>query len=185
MTTTQLQSNETQSERLESPRFEYGRPMLIAGLRGQFRSDTMKEIGTQWERFIPHIGKIPAQIGRVAYGVCFLSASGVDYLSGVEVSSSSGLPADFSIATVPAQRYAVFAHHGHVSTLGQTCDAIEREWLPNSGYLGSKAAAAPNFFERYGESFNPRTGLGDIEVWVAIGFIFVGRKGETLCQPQL
>jgi len=41
--------------------------------------------------------------------------------------------------------------------------------LPESGYQPPRAAAgAPDFFERYGEGFNPLTGMGDIEVWIPI-----------------
>jgi predicted transcriptional regulator YdeE len=29
-------------------------------------------------------------------------------------------------------------------------------------------ASAPAFLERYGEAFDPRTGMGDVEVWVPV-----------------
>jgi predicted transcriptional regulator YdeE len=60
--------------------------------------------------------------------------------------------------------YAVFTHHGHVSTLHTTWDAIWHEWLPRSGY---RMANTPEF-ERYDERFDPRTGSGTIEVWCSI-----------------
>jgi len=46
-------------------------------------------------------------MGRVAYGLCFnaLSPDGIDYLAGVEVSSSSGLPGDFSVVTMHPRRF--------------------------------------------------------------------------------
>jgi AraC family transcriptional regulator len=70
---------------------------------------------------------------------------------------------------VPAQRYAVFAHSEHVSKLRNTCEAIWRQWLPNSGHeFARPAPGAPDFFERYGPGFNPQTGMGDIEVWVPV-----------------
>jgi AraC family transcriptional regulator len=167
MTTIQLQSTETQPVHLDSPRFDDGEAMLLAGFRGHFCSDTMKDIPAQWLRFIPHIGNVPGQVGRVAYGVCFLSSNGVDYLSGVQVARSTGLPTDFSVVTIPAQRYAIFTHHGHVSSLSETCDAIERQWLPRSHFHHPENS--PDLFERYGEGFDPKTGTGDIEIWVSIG----------------
>jgi len=166
MTTSQLQSTEAQPVHLDPPRFEDSAAMLIAGLRGHFTPNTASQLSTQWLRFIPHIGNVAGQIGRIAYGVCFLSSDGFDYLSGVQVSSSNGLPADFDVVSIPAQRYAVFAHHGHVSKLSETCDAIEHEWLPRAGYQHPENS--PNFFERYGEGFNPQTGTGDIEIWVPV-----------------
>ena len=167
----QTRMKESPVTKLEASRFENGKPLLIAGLRSRYTSETMNDIPAQWQRFAPHIGKIPGQVGRAAYGLCFntLSAKGVDYLTGVEVSSSSGLPDEFNIVTIPAQRYAVFSHRGHVSTLRETCDAIGRTWLPESGHeVARQAAGTPDFFERYGEEFDPRTGMGGIEVWVPI-----------------
>jgi len=154
----------------EAPRFENAEALRIAGLREHFSPETMKNIPELWQRFGPHIGNIPGQVGHVAYGLCFnaLSPDGVDYLVGVEVSKSSDLPGDISIANIPAQKYAVFFHREHVSKMYQTLDAIDK-WFPGSGLeVASEAAQAPNFFERYSEEFDPRTGMGGMEVWVPI-----------------
>jgi len=157
---------------LEAPRFENGRALLIAGLRSRYTPETMRDIPAQWQRFAPHIGQVPGQIGGVAYGVCFNTSNGagdVEYLSGVEVSSASGLPSEFSVVSIQAQRYAVFAHREHVSKLHETLDAIGRKWLPESGQEAApRAAGAPDFFERYGEEFDPQSGMGDMEVWIPL-----------------
>jgi AraC family transcriptional regulator len=42
------------------------------------------------------------------------------------------------------------------------------EWLPTSGYEAATSPGAPDFFERYTEEFDPRTGMGGIEVWIPI-----------------
>lgn len=169
MTTSQLQSNAARSSSLESPRFEDASPKLVAGLRKHYTPDTMNRIPALWQRFGPYIDRVPAQVGGATYGVCFPSSNGVDYMAAVEVRTASGLPEGFSVTTIPAQRYAVFPHKGHVSRLYETCDAIEREWLPNSGHEFARAAdGTPGFFERYGESFNPVIGAGDVEVWVPL-----------------
>jgi AraC family transcriptional regulator len=155
---------------LEAPRFETGKALLIAGLRQHYTSETMKNIPELWQRFGPNIGNISGQMGRVAYGLCFnaLSSAGVEYLVGVEVSGSSDLPGDFSVATIPAQKYAVFPHREHVSKMYQTLDAIDK-WFPGSGLEAANGTAeAPNFFERYSEEFDPGTGMGGMEVWVPI-----------------
>ena len=169
MTESKMQAYETSSEKLEAPRFVDEQSRVIAGLRGHYTRETMKDIPSLWERFVPYLGRISGQVGVVTYGVCFPSSDGFDYLSGVEVLSSLELPADFSVVTMPVQRYAVFAHRGQVSKLHATCDAIEREWLPKSQYAFAHGMpGAPGFFERYGEDFDPRTGSGDVEVWVPI-----------------
>ncbi len=155
--------------KLEAPRFEDGETKLIAGLRGHYTTQTMKDIPDLWKRFAPYIGNVPGQVGGVAYGVCFPLSEGFDYLAGVEVSSATELPEAFSSVTMPVQRYAVFTHQGHISKLQETCDAIEREWLPKSQYAFVHGLpGTPGFFERYGESFDPRVGEGDVEVWVPI-----------------
>jgi AraC family transcriptional regulator len=166
MTKSQMKTDE-QLGQLESPRLENGKALLITGKLGHFTDATWEDIPAQWQRFASHLGKIPGQVGRTTYGLCFLPQDGFDYLSGVEVSGSSGLPSDFKSVSIPAQRYLVFPHREHVSKLNNTCQMIF-QWLPTSGREPAKATGAPDFFERYGESFDPQTGWGDIEVWVPI-----------------
>ncbi len=155
---------------LEAPRLENGKALLIAGLREHYTSETMKNIPGLWQRFGARIGNIPGQVGRVAFGACFnaLSPDGIEYLAGVEVSSFSGLPRELSVATIPAQKYAVFSHSEHVSKLYETLDAVHK-WLPESGLeVVCGAADTPDFFERYSEEFDPRTGMGGMEVWIPV-----------------
>src|SRR5216683_1823284 len=116
----QATMKKSRAAQLEAPRIESAKALRIAGLRERYTSKTMQNIPELWLRFGPHIGNIPGQVGRLAYGLCFnaLSPDGIDYLAGVEVSYG--------------------------------------------------AADAPNFFERYSEEFDPRTGMGGIEVWVPL-----------------
>jgi AraC family transcriptional regulator len=170
MEMSQATMKKSSSTQLEAPRFEYSKVLLIAGLREHYTSETMKNMPELWRRFAPHIGNISGQVGRVAYGLCFnaLSPDGMDYMAGVEVSGSSGLPSEFSVATIPAQKYAVFPHREHVSRLRETLDSMDK-WLPGSGLdVGSPTAGAPDFFERYSEEFDPQTGMGGMEVWVPV-----------------
>ena len=154
------------------PRFENGKAMLIAGLRKHYTSETMNDIPEQWQRFAVHIGKVPNEVGRVAYGVCanFVAAPfSFDYLSGVEISAAADMPEDYSVAEIPALRYAIFSHKGHVSKIRDTIDAIWHKWLPNSGHAPVSAEAdLPYMIERYGEGFDPEKGVGDIELWIPI-----------------
>jgi AraC family transcriptional regulator len=153
---------------LEPPRFENGRALLVVGLRSRYSAETMKAIPAQWQRFARHIGKIAGQIGRTTYGMCWQASDGggIEYLSGVEVSGFSGLPGEFTVVSIPAQRYAVFPHRGHVSKRYETCDVISK-WLPESGYQCAGGADGPDFFERYAEEFDPHR-IGGMEVWVPI-----------------
>jgi AraC family transcriptional regulator len=155
-----------ESYQLESPRFEQGREMLIAGFNATYTFETRVNIPKQWERFAPHIGKVPGQVGKSSYGVCwnFKPGCGFDYLTGVEVGDSSKLPADFSQIRISPQRYAVFTHRKHFSSIPKTIEAIWNKWLPNSGYTPAESPS----FERYTEEYDPKTGTGGTEIWVPI-----------------
>ena len=163
--------NESPGTRLEDPRFVDGKGLLIAGQREHYSNDNMDAIAAQWRRFAPHIGKLAGQPGRVAYGVCWHTSDGegIEYLSGVEVSGFSNLPAEFSAVSIPAVKYAVFPHRDHVSKMPDTIAAIFYDWLPKSGReAGDGVAETPDFLERYTEEFDPRTGFGGMEIWVPL-----------------
>lgn len=147
-------------------RYENGREMLIAGLDAQYTSANKDQIPAQWERFVPHMGKVPGQIGQTTYGVSWNEQPNCDfnYLCGVEVSEAAVLPELFTQLRLKPQRYAVFTHAEHYSKLPQLFESIFTHWLPNSGF---KSAGAP-CFERYTEEFNPETGKGGTEVWIPI-----------------
>jgi AraC family transcriptional regulator len=151
-----------------TPRFETRGAFMIAGLSARVRPGNQDDMMAIWQRFAPHIGSVPGQIGKAAYGAVSGSASGVDYLAGVEVADASGLRDGFTHVRLPAQKYAVFTHEGHVSKLFDTCTAIWRNWYPQSGLEHAQTPGAPQFLERYGEAFDPEKGVGGIEVWIPI-----------------
>jgi len=161
-----LKMDETLLADLAPPRFENGKALLVAGLSERYTWETSTGIPAQWQRFHQYFGNIPAQIGRVAYGVC---ANGddhgnYDYIAAVEVASFSDLPAELARLRIPERRYAVFSHKDHVSTIRRTIATIWNRWLPDSGH---EVADAPSF-ERYGEDFDPALGTGTIEIWVPL-----------------
>ena len=151
---------------LEPPRFENGRAFLVAGPAARYAFATNQGIPAQWQRFAQHIGHIPGQVGDTTYGVsCNHDDAGYfDYITGVEVSGFAELPDDFARVRIPAQRYAVFSHRGHIAAIRGTIYTIWNKWLPESGH---QVADAPNF-ERYGRDFDPKTGTGVVEIWVPI-----------------
>jgi AraC family transcriptional regulator len=157
--------------KLEPPHFENGKALLIAGLRSHYTPETMNGLPAQWQRFAPHIGRVPGQLGLATYGVswCPNNSPDVEYLCGVEVSNFSSLPGEFTIVSIPAQRYAVFTHRGHVSTIRETIGAIGTQWFSESGQEPvTRTGEAPDFFELYTEDFDPRTGMGGMEIWIPV-----------------
>lgn len=151
---------------LSRPRFENGKDLIIAGMKQTYMFVSRSNIPSQWERFAPHIGRIPGQVGKAAYGVCssYKGQGGFNYMSGVEVTSADDLPSEYSTLTISPQRYAVFAHEAHVSEIPNTIDRIWNKWLPDSGL---KAADSP-CYERYTEKFDSKTGTGGMEIWVPL-----------------
>jgi AraC family transcriptional regulator len=151
---------------LAAPRFETGKALLIAGLGARYTSQNSQAIPSQWQRFGPHIGHIPGQVGITAYGVCcnFDEDGTFEYIAGVEVARFADLPESFRTLRVPERRYAVFSHREHISAIRATHFAIWSKWLPESGH---EVADAPNF-ERYGPEFDPQTGTGLVEIWVPL-----------------
>jgi AraC family transcriptional regulator len=152
----------------QSPRFELIGPLSITGLGEPLARNNFAGVPALWQRLQPHIGNIPGQVGNATYGVCtsvLSGGTGCHYLAGVEVSELSATPRELTSVRLPAQRYAVFTHRGHITTLAGTADAIWHDWLPKSG---QRLGAIPNFFERYGEDFDPWTGSGDLDICLPI-----------------
>jgi AraC family transcriptional regulator len=156
----------TALDHLAAPRFETGKPLLIAGLGERYSWETGAAIPGQWQRFGQSVHNIPGRIGAVTYGVCCNGddAGNYDYIAGVEVFDFSDLPREFSKVRIPEAKYAVFSHADHISTVRRTINTIWNHWLPASGL---KVADAPNF-ERYDEKFDPLTGNGGLEIWVPV-----------------
>jgi AraC family transcriptional regulator len=156
----------TASDHLSAPRFETTKPLLVAGVGDRFSHENGAGIPGLWQRFHQTVADFPGRTGQVAYGVCCNGddAGNFDYIAGVEVKDFSDLPREFMRVRIPAQKYAVFTHREHISTIRRSINAIWNQWLPNSGF---QVADAPNF-ERYDESFDPNTGEGGFEIWVPI-----------------
>src|SRR5437867_2421211 len=80
------------SLQLEAPRFENSKALVLVGFRSRYTTETKNGIPAQWERFAPHIGKIPGQVGHAAYGACWAFTGGIDYLTGVESPAPPAFP---------------------------------------------------------------------------------------------
>ena len=138
--------------------------MLLAGIRRTHAiAHAAQSIPQQWGE-LRGLGLRDVR-GQRAYGAyCSSNSKEFEYLTGVEVDSFEGLPADLGRIRVPAQTYAVFTHEGHVSETGATWQHIWQSWLPSSDY--EDAETPP--FELYDQRFNPNTGTGGFEIWFPI-----------------
>lgn len=150
---------------LKSPEIRDRAAFRVAGLVRRIRHDGKAAIPDLWTAFAPHIGAVAEQAGHAAYGLCLPGgdATAFDYMAGVEVRPGAA-PDGLEIRDMPAARYAVFEHEGHVSEIRHSFAAIFDHGLTDAGL----EPATTGEFEYYGERFDPMTGAGVIEIWVPV-----------------
>ncbi len=160
-----IRMTDSTSASINPPRIVRGDDLLIFGLSQRYQRSNAG-IPSQWDRFLPHLGHIAHQAGDETYGViCNTDESGsIDYICGVRVSEFPSHPSEFARLRIPPQTYAVFDHREHISTVSARWQAIWNHALADGGLRASDGPA----FERYGKSFDARTGLGGLELWVPI-----------------
>jgi AraC family transcriptional regulator len=151
---------------LPPPRFVSGDPMLVVGLVERHSFGATQGIPGQWQRFMQHYADIPDKVQPIPLGISanMDDDGNFEYMAAVEVSKASDLPKGLQRWRIPAQHYAVFRHDAHVSTIGQTYSAIFNVWLPAHG---RRAANGPTI-EHHLETFDPRTGLGGVDIWIPL-----------------
>lgn len=151
---------------LAEPQTKHRDAMTVVGLGARYRMDTAENIPALWQKFQQYEGSL-GEVPGYWYGVCGdWGDTGEDffYMAGVEVPREPvDLPPELTTFRLPAQSYLVFRHDGHISQLNQTMATIFGRYLPENGYDPSAMKA---YFEFYEEKFDPRTGLGGIELWM-------------------
>jgi AraC family transcriptional regulator len=150
---------------LAPPRFADRPAFAVAGLAERFTFASNHGIPTLWQRFAPHIGTVPGQVGATTYGVCHgADGEGFTYLAGVETDRPSAAGPEFATLAIPPARYAVFTHAGHIAGIRATTHTIWSHGLPESGLTPS---GGPDF-ELYDARFDPATGTGIVEIWIPL-----------------
>ena len=152
--------------RVNNPRLVAETEIRIVGLPAHYSYDATAGIPGQWQRFMTFATTIPERRPGIPSGVATNvdADGGFDYICAVEVSAFSTMPAEWVRIVIPAHRYAVFEHPGHVSTIQKTYSAIWDEWLPAHQLTSSDAPS----IERHKDTFDPRTGNGGVDLWIPI-----------------
>ena len=153
---------------LPPPRLVSLGPLLVAGIRAPLRLRRFCRhpralAGTPP---LPRRNRGPEEQRRLRSGrqhggsrrQLFLSRRG-------RVSDLSDLDGNLTAIRLPAQRWAIFPHGGHITTIASTIHAVFARALPAAGLA---AGDMPDLLERYGESFNRWTGAGGFEIWVPV-----------------
>ncbi len=151
---------------LIAPRFETAPDMHVIGLTNRFSRETIADIPALWAAFNERLSELEEADLNVAYGVsCDPNQDGTfRYSAGVAGPKSLRVPEGMSTVTLPAGRYAVFSHDGHISDIGRTVYTIWNKALSDAGLT---PRAAPDF-ERYDTRFNAQTGRGTVEIWIPV-----------------
>ena len=146
--------------------------MRIVGFGRVFQWAEMGEIPQLWQTAGPWIETVPNAVNENAYGAMFIPEPGagdLGYVAGIAVANSYELTADQMELTLPETRFAIFPHNGGLADWPTTIDYTQNTWLPQSGY--EQIELVPGVvpvLERYGPGFDPETGLGDMQCWLAI-----------------
>ena len=150
---------------LPAPTFRERGAFRVIGLSTRCTFETNAAIPKLWTDFNPRCGEIPSPVADAAYGVCCdMEADGhFRYVAGLE-STATHVPDGFDSVDIPASRYAVFTHVGHLSGFNKTVYTIWNKALPDAGL---EPAKTPDF-ELYDERFHPKTGDGAVEIWIPI-----------------
>ena len=161
-----IKLNEELLDDLEPVKFETRPSFLVAGFSEHYTPETIGGIPSQWDRFAPHIEHFPNRLGNETFGVCYNGdgAGTIDYLAAVAVSDFADLPGEYAHLRIPENRYAVFLHDDHISTIRRTVRTIWGKWLPESNH---ELADAPDF-ELYDSRFDGSTGNGGLEIWIPV-----------------
>lgn len=159
----------------ERSRLECFGPFVLAGI---LRSHPVAPdgepmywpISAQWRELAEVAHSLPILPPPLGYGIGLnmaIGAPSLDYFCGFVVPGKSRVPEGFACLEIPILTCAVFRHTGHVSHLRFTLEAIFSTALSVAG-LEPAGVGTPAFIQRYGETFDPDTGLGGFDVLVPV-----------------
>ena len=151
---------------LAPPHLAEAGAIRAVGLLRRHGFDGVIGIPIQWQAFMAQYGDIPDRLETIPIGI--VSPTDEDgrfeYACAAEVARFARVPDGLAHIELPPQRYAVFEHRTHVSTIFDTYAAIWDEALPQRGW---RPADAP-VIERHAPTFDPDSGEGGLSIWVPL-----------------
>jgi predicted transcriptional regulator YdeE len=98
-------------------------------------------IAMQWKCFNERVTEIQGQVGGRSYGLILHNpllppGSPFEYTAAVQIDPTHevSIPEGMLKLEVPAAKYLVLTHRGHLDGLGQSIGYFWREWLPTHPY---------------------------------------------------
>lgn len=157
---------------LENPRFEDSPVLFISGIQRAYPTGTLHRAVEQWGVLPAVLPQIVGRVGANTYGLwfdLFKKDQPSQLVTGAQVGQFAPISNALNLYEIPALRYAIFTHRGHVSDLSKTLEEVFEKWLPRSGKKHFQAqGGSPDYMEVYPPGFVAETGLGPIELWVPI-----------------
>lgn len=138
----------------------------VVGMSARCSFENNSAIPGLWQTFNAREDEVEDPVSRAAFGVC-CDADGKGnfrYVAGCEVGDKTARPKGMDDVTVPAGRYAVFTHSGHIGDFAKTVYTIWNKALPEAGL---EPRMAPDF-ELYDQRLNADTGRGEVEIWIPV-----------------
>ncbi|MCK0096935.1 AraC family transcriptional regulator [Yoonia sp. F2084L] len=138
----------------------------VIGLSTKCSFGNNSAIPPLWEAFNGRIDELDADTDGPFYGVCCDVTPNEDfrYVAGVEGNASSKIPKGMDDVTIPAGKYAVFTHKGHIADFPKTVYTVWNKALPDAGLTPREAPE----FELYDQRFDIATGRGVVELWIPV-----------------
>jgi AraC family transcriptional regulator len=136
------------------------RTLKLVGMRTQFfgidseKNNLAHKLPALWDSFLARSDEIAGRVPKLFYGVVHQQTPHNDlleYWAAVEVAAFGFAPEGMVEITVPASRYAKFAHRGAVSRVDQTVNYVYSSWLLNSGLRHTLGCD----LEFYGPKYHP------------------------------
>lgn len=146
----------------EAPKLIDCTPFKVAGIGMRHTRDGGGAIPGQWAQ-LNREWPTPAPL---SFGVCCNSddEGGFDYIAALPLNALPSVPAHWQRVDVPARRYLVAWHSGHISTIRATWFWLLDRYLPASNL---NLANAPDL-ERYDTRFDEHSGHGGVEIWLPV-----------------
>ena len=148
---------------LDPPRTEDRAAFGVVGMGLDCTFDDIAGIPALWQAFNARMGEIDGPRITEVYGVC-LNADEAGRFRYVAAVPGAAAPEGMETHTIPAARYAVFTHRGHIGDFPKTVHTVWNKGLPDAGLT---PAQTPNF-ELYDKRFDPVSGRGEVEVWIPV-----------------
>jgi AraC family transcriptional regulator len=132
------------------------------------KNNMARKLPALWRQFLDRLDEVPHTVGPTGYGVIRQTPAQtdeLDYFAVVEVARVGPVPKGMVHLTLPAARYARFAHRGLVANLDRTVNYIYATWLGRAGLRHTYGAD----LEIYGPEYVPDAEQSVISYAIPVG----------------